>query len=98
MVTFDNEQIYIETATSLEDKIAKIDNIIDALFVTAAKAAANSNIQEYSLNDGQTTIRTVYRDANAVMASIQVYERMKAHYINKLNGRTVRLIDSQNFN
>ena len=97
MVTYDSADKYIQTATTLQEKIAKIDNIITALEDTALKAAANDNITEYSLNDGQTIIRTVYKGADAVLRSIEAFERIKQTYVNRLNGRVVRLVDSKNF-
>jgi len=97
MTIYDSAEIYISSATSTRSKITRIDAIIDALFTTALKAAENGDVTEYSLNDGQTTIRTVYKDAAAVMASIKSYEAIKQMYINQLNGRVFRLVDSKNF-
>ncbi len=96
-VYFDSASIYIESATSLCDKIARIDLVIDALLTNALKAAANENISEYQLNDGQTIIKTVYRGTAAVMKSIRDFEAIKQLYVNKLNGRMVRLVDSKYF-
>lgn len=97
MIIFDSSEIYIESATTLRDKITRLDVVIDALFTVAATAAAKGNISEYSLDDGQTKIKTVYKSAESVMASIQVFEAQKQTYINRLNGRSFRLVDSKNF-
>lgn len=97
MVYFDSADLYIEGATSLRDKITRIDAVIDALLTTATKAAANDNISEYSLNDGQTQIRTAYKGADQVFQSIAAFERLKQIYVNRLNGRSFRLIDGKNF-
>lgn len=97
MVTYDSANIYIQCATTLEGKIARIDAIITALEDTALKAAANDNISEYSLNDGQTIIRTVYKGADAVLNSIMAFEKIKQMYVNRLNGRVFRLVDGKNF-
>ena len=96
MIIFDSAAKYIECATSLQDKITRIDTIIDALLTTATKMAANDNISEYQLNDGQTQIKTVYKGSDGVMRSIQSFESLKQLYINKLNGRHMRLMDSKN--
>jgi hypothetical protein len=98
MVTYDSAYNYIESCTTLRDKITRIEAIITALEDTALKAAANDNITEYMLNDGQTIIKTVYKGADAVMRSIEAYEKLKERYVNKLNGRTFKLVDSKNFN
>lgn len=97
MVYYDSAYKYIDCASTLRDKIAKIEIIISALEDTALKAAANDNITEYSLNDGQTIIRTVYKGADAVLASIQAFEKIRQMYINRLNGRMIRLVDGKNF-
>jgi hypothetical protein len=96
-VYFDSADVYIQCASTLQDKITRIDAIITALEDTALKAAANDNISEYSLNDGQTVIRTVYKGADAVLNSIMAFERIRQMYVNRLNGRVFRLVDSKNF-
>lgn len=96
-VYYDSAAIYIDSATDLCDKIAKIDQVIDALLTNALVAAANDNIEEYSLNDGQTIIRTTYKGADAVQKSIHAFESIKQTYVNRLNGRGVRLVDSKSF-
>jgi hypothetical protein len=95
---YDNSALYIESKTDLRAKIAAINQVINALETVALKAAATGNISEYELNDGQTKIRTMYRDAGAVAKSITDFERIKQRYINQLNGRSVRLVDSKSFN
>lgn len=97
MPIFDSAYIYIESATSLCDKITRIDAVIDALLTNALKAATTDNIEEYSLNDGQTIIKTRYRNSASVMRSIKEMETIKQVYVNRLNGRMIRLVDSKNF-
>lgn len=97
MVIFDSTQIYLESRTSIAAKVAAIDAVIDALFAAAANAAANSDITEYWLDDGQTKIKETYRGPQAILASIKVFESQKQYYINKLNGRKIRLVDSRSF-
>jgi hypothetical protein len=95
---FDSADIYIDSACSLKDKIKRMDQVIAALETTALRAASGSDISEYSLNDGQVQIRTVYRSVDDIMASIAAFERMRTYYKNKLNGRSFRLMDGKNFN
>lgn len=97
MTIFDSAQEFIDSATSLQDKIKKIDQVIDALMTTALKAASNDNVTEYSVDDGQTKIMTNYRGAAAVMNSIKMFEQLRQMYVNKLNGRVMRLVDGKNF-
>jgi signal transduction histidine kinase len=98
MVIFDSADIYIEGAASLQDKISRIDQVIDALLTNALKAAAKQNISEYSLNDGQTQIKTAYKGTESVMQSIMAFEKLKSYYVLKLNKTgMVRLVDGKNF-
>lgn len=89
---------YIQSCTTLKAKIDAIDAIIDSLQETALSAAANNDINEYWLNDGQTQIKTIYRGAEAVTKSIFAYEKLREYYSAKLNKtRVVRAMDSKNF-
>lgn len=97
MVTYNSAGVYIESCKTVREKIVAIDAIINALMLTAAKSASNDNILQYSLNDGQTVINTMYRGTKAIFQSIESFERLKQMYINKLNGRVIRLVDSKNF-
>lgn len=97
MVVYNSAAIYVASATSIKDKIKKIDAIITALYDTALKAAANDNITEYMLDDGQTKIQTTYNGTAAVFNSIKNFEQIKQMYLNQLNGRMVRLVDGKNF-
>lgn len=97
MVIYDSAGVYINSVTDAKDKIVRIDAVINALLETAAKAAANDNITEYTLDSGQTKIKTMYRGAASVMASIKAFETLKQIYVNQVNGRVIRLVDSKNF-
>ena len=98
MVVFESAGLYINSKTSARDKIAAIDQIIESLLITAADAATKDNIEEYQLNDGQTIIRTRYKNGAAIMASIKSFEELKNYYINQINGNMVQLTDRTNFN
>jgi len=95
MVIYDNAAIYIQNSTALCDKIAKIDAIIEALEATALSSAANDNIEEYWLDDGQSKIKTTYKGTDEVFKSIISFEKMRQIYVNRLNGRVVRMVDSR---
>lgn len=97
MAIYDSAAIFIESQTSLKAKVDAIELIIDALLILAAKAATNDNISEYQLNDGQTVIKTVYKGVDGILQSIEGLEKIKMTYLNRLNGRVMRLMDSKNF-
>lgn len=98
MVVYDSASIYIESRTNAKAKLIAIDAIIDALFLTAIKAAEGENITEYWLDDGQTKIKTIKRSSKEIEASIAAFQKLKHYYMNQLNGRVFRLVDSKNFN
>lgn len=74
-----------------------VDAIIDALLLQAADTAGTSNYSEYYLDDGQTRISTKYRSVMDVQAGIFAFERLRQMYLNRLNGRMIRLVDGKNF-
>lgn len=83
-----NEKLYVDSASSLEAKIARIDTIITALedqFINSA--AGNSDLEYYTLDDGQTKITTAYRDVRLIPQAISRFETLRTMYINRLNGR-----------
>ena len=93
MAEYESGYAYIETANSLKQKVACIDDVINGLLNSALKAVENEDISEYWLDDGQTKIKTVYRSAEEVMKSIRGFERVKQMYLNRINGHSVQLID-----
>lgn len=97
-MVFNSESDYISRAQGLRERLDRIDSIIDALLLQSVSAAANSDISEYQLDDGQTKIRTMYRDSAQVASAIAGYERLKQMYLNRLQGRVTRLMDGKNFN
>lgn len=97
MAIYLSASAYLATAKSMEDKIKKIDEIIDALLLTAESAAGKDEISEYQLTDSQSTIRTTYRGVASIQKSIENFERLRQLYMNRLTGRVIRLSDSKNF-
>lgn len=112
MVVYESIKQYLECSTSLIDRIARIDQIIEAIelsMLTRAETAggtnnATINVEEYSLDDGQTKIRTKYRsseDFSAMAGMLSQLDFLKQRLIARLNnnitGRVIRLVDGKNF-
>jgi hypothetical protein len=97
MVVFFSTAEYFASCKDNQAKIAAIDAVIDALLITAASAAANNGVSEYMLNDGQTIIKQVYRNSQEIYNSINGFEQLRQVYVNRIQGRMVRLADSRNF-
>jgi len=87
-----SETLYIESGTSLRDKVTKIDALITALEDIALNSAGNMDIEDYSLDDGQSKISTTYRDIDSIIKAISDFEKLRQMYINRINGRIVRLL------
>lgn len=93
MVIYNSAEKYIQSQTTLCGKIAKIDAIIEVLESTALKSAANDDINELMLDDGQTKIKTIYKGTDAVLRSIKGFEQIREMYVNRFNGRKFKLVD-----
>lgn len=97
-VYYNSASIYIKSATDLNAKIIAVQAVIDALYAQIlVLAEQDSPIQEYMLNDGQTVIKGVYSSPSSITKTIDILEKQKNQFINQLNGRHVRMIDSKNF-
>lgn len=83
-----------QTQQTARDRVATINTIIDGLLAAQIAIAVDPTKQEYSLDDGQTKIRVVYKDLAAVASAIIVWERTKQMYLNQYNGRMSRLVPS----
>jgi hypothetical protein len=97
-MVYDCAKTYIESQTTLLAKIKAMNAIITALEGVALTAAETADLSEYALDDGQTKIKTQYRDMNQVLASILSFTRLKNMYVNQYNGHGHRAMDLKNFN
>jgi len=98
MIVYETCGLYVVAQKTIEDKIAAIDAVIDALIASSLDMAAKDSIQEYSLNDGQTIIKTIYKGSVGIASAIRDFQRIRNVYVNQLNGgRMVRLVDSKAF-
>jgi len=84
---------YINCSTSTKEEIARINAVIAKLQDAELNAAAYADIEEYRLDDGQTVIKTIYRDISSISKAIEVLERRKQRAINKCVGYRYNLQD-----
>jgi hypothetical protein len=90
------EYQYIIDSTTLKARYDRICQIITALELQQVAAAANGDVESYSLDDGQTRINTVYRTPEAIAKAILMYERIKNSILDQLLGtRIVSLKDAK---
>lgn len=95
MEVYDGEYALISSCSTYQEKIDKINAIIEALEDTALKSATKGHITEYELDDGQTKIKTSYRSPSAIYEAINNFEKLKQMYINKCTGRVIALRDAK---
>lgn len=90
------EYQYIIDSTGLKERYDRICSIITALENQQLLAVGNSDVDEYTLDDGQTKIKTVYRSPSALAKAIDDYEKIKNRILAELTGtRIVRLGDAK---
>lgn len=95
-VIFISDRQYLQSCSTIEAKIVAIDAIIDALYEQMLVLAQDdSPIQEYMLNDGQTTIKCIYRSTQSITSSIDVLTKQRNRYANQ-GRRVMHMIDSKN--
>lgn len=96
MAVYNSYIDFLAIKTDARAKIIAIDAIIDALLTTVLKAVEKGNISEYMLNDGQTIIKTTYRNVNEVIAAMAALDMVRQRYMNSITGRVHRAVDGKN--
>lgn len=90
------EYQYIINSTSLKEKYDRLCSIVDALELQMVSAAANADVEAYTLDDGQTRINTQYRSSESIAKAIIMFERLKNSTLEKLLGtRVIALRDAK---
>lgn len=92
MIYYDSCALYISSTQDPRERIKKIDLIIDMLMTTGLSSAENADVNEYSLDDGQSKIKTVFNSPDKVISAINGFEKIRNIYINRINGRVTRLV------
>lgn len=87
---------YIESKTTIRDKIQAYQNLIDAMELKLLDSVGNSDLEEYQMETGQMKVRTRYRTVQNVQDGIKALEQAKQRYINRYNGR-VSVLRGGNF-
>lgn len=93
--TYDTCGLYIMDATTIVEKITRIDSVIATLEDAALLGAESAHLETYKLDDGQSKIETTYRTIEDIEKAISAFERIRQRYVNRLNGRKVLLRDAR---
>ena len=90
------EAEYITNSSGILDRYNRILAIIIALENQQIASVTNSDIDEYQINDGQTTIRTKYRSADMIARAIDTYDKIANRLHAQMTGqRVMRLADAE---
>ncbi len=90
------EYQYIIDSNSLKQRYDRINQIITSLENQLILAATTSDVDNYSLNDGQIQIRTQYRSPDSIIKAITGLEVIANRLEAQLTGtRVMRLADAE---
>lgn len=92
--------IYLESKSSLLEKIQAINALIDSMFTRLAESAAGTaaTVDEYWMDDGQMKVKTSYRSIDDIQKGVKALEILKQQYVNRYNGRGLVLRDTRGIN
>lgn len=83
------EQLYIESATSLLQRVERINEIINTLELRMLNYGIEGfDKAGYSLNDGQINISTQYRSVEDMIKGLSALDALKQRYLNRINGNS----------
>lgn len=91
---YDNPAEFINGATDVKERINRLTTVIQNLENCVINAASNGDVQNYSFNDGQSTISTTYRNLSEITTAITAFENIRERLINRCNGRATILRDA----
>lgn len=90
---YDNPAEYINAAEDVKARINRLSTVIENLEACSINAASNSDVQNYSFNDGQTVISTNYRTITELALAIEAFEKIRERLVNRCRGRVTLLRD-----
>lgn len=97
-IQYYNVDFNLNSCTKAVDKIALIDTLLDSLYTKAIAAVTNGDIAEYSLDTGQTVVKTKYRSMEELEKAISGYERLRKMLQADALPRKIKLIPGSSFN
>jgi hypothetical protein len=78
---------YIESRTTLVEKIAAYDVIISGMQSALLEATVSGHLSEYEMDDGQMKVRARYRNIDEMQRAMTGLEKLRQNFVNKVNGR-----------
>jgi hypothetical protein len=93
MVYYNDAITYLESTDDLSGRLTRMKLLRDALELQIGKGILTSNVQEYQLNDGQTIVRTIYRNLAEVERAYDWLDKKIIKLESQLVGRSFKLRD-----
>jgi len=78
---------YIESRSSLKDKILAYDTIISGMESAYLEAVSSGHLSAYEMNDGQMRVKAEYRNISDMNNAMIGLQKLRQMYINRYNGR-----------
>ena len=94
MAVYQTPYDYYMSAQETQDRITRLKTIITNLETCLIKAASNSDVQQYSFNDGQSQINTTYRSIKELTSAIDAFDTILNRLINSSSSRSTILRDA----
>lgn len=94
MATYNSFYEFITDDSLKQPKIERIDASIEALLDSLARNLLDGELAEYHFNDGQTVVKTVYRDPSKMIEALRLLRIERNAIINYGN----RIIGSRGKN
>ena len=89
---------YIRCSENTQEKIARINAIIEALEDAELSGASKAHLEEYQLDDGQDKVKVIYSDLKSIENTILALEKRKQRLINRCIGSRYGLQDGKVIN
>ena len=87
MARFDSIYEYItDTSTDLS-RLTKIEQCIDALLDAQLKMMGNADVKELQFNDGQTIVKSIFRDFSDMDNAMKFLKKQKNDILHGATGR-----------
>jgi hypothetical protein len=85
---------YTNAGADIKARVNRLTTIIYNLEGMMVNVGEGGNIQNYSFNDGQSTINTNYRTLNDILTAIKGFEILRERLLNKIKGNITILRDT----
>lgn len=83
---------FFECAEKIIGKIATYDILIEKFEEAILEGASSGHLLQYEMDDSQIKVRVQYRNMKDMTDAMNNLIKLRQYYINKANGRSIRLV------